>query len=117
MDSWQPIETAPKDGTVIDLWDGHYGVRVTNARWDHHYWLNGVPQGEKSWGRDDRDGPFCAKPTHWMPLPTPPNRIHNLEVAIQLALNALGRDKPFEAMDILAAVPIGSARSGGTEHG
>lgn len=40
------------------------------------------------------------------------NRIDNLEVAIQFALNALGRDKPFEAMDILAAAPIGSTPSG-----
>jgi len=72
---WQPIETAPKDGTVIDLWDGHYKHRVVNARWANHYWMNGVPIREKSWGSNDRDGPFCDKPTHWMPLPKPPEAI------------------------------------------
>jgi hypothetical protein len=69
---WQPIETAPKDGTTIDLWDGHYKHRVVNAQWKHHYWMNGVPIREKSWGSNDRDGPFCDKPTHWMPLPKSP---------------------------------------------
>lgn len=42
------------------------------------------------------------------------NKIDNLEFAIQMALNALGRDKPFEAMDILAAAPIGSPAGKGT---
>jgi hypothetical protein len=45
------------------------------------------------------------------------NRIDNLEVAIQVALQRLGADRPFEAMDILAAVPIGFPASGGAEHG
>ena len=72
MSEWHPIETAPKDGTLIVLWDGYYKVRVTNAKWDFHYWMNGVPQGGKTWGRDDRDGPFCEDPTHWMPVPAPP---------------------------------------------
>lgn len=70
--NWQPIETAPMDGTVIDLWDGHYKHRVVNARWAHHYWIDGATTLDKSWGRDDRDGPFCGKPTHWMPLPKSP---------------------------------------------
>jgi hypothetical protein len=43
------------------------------------------------------------------------NRIDNLDFAIQMALNALGRDKPFEAMDILAAAPIGSQSDTATE--
>lgn len=73
MSEWQPIETAPKDGSVIYLWDAHYRCRVTGAKWDFHYWMNGVSQGEKSWGAGDRDGPFCGKPTHWMPIPSPPS--------------------------------------------
>lgn len=72
--SWQPIETAPKDGTTIDLWDSYYGHRVTNARRAYHYWENGKPIREKSWGRNDTDGPFVGNPTHWMPLPKPPER-------------------------------------------
>ena len=65
--NWQPIETAPKDGTKIDLWDAAYGCRVVNAKWDNHY-----STGDKSWGRNSVDGPFCYEPTHWMPIPQPP---------------------------------------------
>jgi hypothetical protein len=81
---WQPIETAPKDGTVIDLWIN--GSRTPDAYWgrpDHtcgeagrycdccptydgwvdstfmHY-LNGD------------DGMLGHEPTHWMPLPPAP---------------------------------------------
>lgn len=69
---WKPIETAPKDGTIIDLWDDMYKCRVTGARWAHHRCENGKPIGEKSWGRNSIDGPFVGIPTHWMPLPKPP---------------------------------------------
>ena len=65
---WRPIETAPKDGTVIDLWDGKYMHRVTNVRWGHQRWQDGKPVGEKEWGLITHDG----KPTHWMPLPQSP---------------------------------------------
>jgi len=80
MAEWQPIETAPKDGTEIDLWVS-VGVRVADCRW-------GKPSGA-NWGDrygcdqdlpaqwvtrhgfalDRRNGP----PTHWMPHPTPPS--------------------------------------------
>jgi hypothetical protein len=70
---WQPIETAPKDGTLIDLWGRNLlrvdrrGERIVNVRWgactdwlgrEHEDWLTGR-------GEDYR-------PTHWMPLPDPP---------------------------------------------
>ena len=72
--AWQPIETAPKDGTVIDLWDADWKRRIVGASWACHYWMNGKPQREPSWGPDDRDGPFCSRPTHWMThwMPLPP---------------------------------------------
>jgi hypothetical protein len=65
MSDWQPIETAPKDGTymllmsrsgvVIGLWDAHE---------DREFGT--VP----AW-RDDGEG-YELHPTHWMPLPDPP---------------------------------------------
>ena len=71
---WQPIETAPKDGTRILVnfhgrvkevfWDDPYGENMTFAIWcvddDKHgpYPLRGYSEG------DD---------THWMPLPEPPS--------------------------------------------
>lgn len=71
-EGWRPIETAPKDGTTIDLWDDDWKIRICNARWAFHYWLEGRPQGDKAWGPDHRDGPFCSHLTHWMPLPAAP---------------------------------------------
>ncbi|WP_139218063.1 hypothetical protein [Paracoccus aminovorans] len=32
MSDWQPISTAPKDGTKIDLWTG-YNERAADAMW------------------------------------------------------------------------------------
>lgn len=64
---WQPIETSPKDGTVIDLWVPPRG-RMTDYRYDNEY--------------SDSGGMWCkyhslvaisdGRPTHWMPLPDPP---------------------------------------------
>jgi hypothetical protein len=58
---WQPIETAPKDGTHILFWDGD-GMSVcywVGRRWDL------VQTGAYA---EDAD----CWPTHWMPLPEPP---------------------------------------------
>jgi hypothetical protein len=64
---WQPIETAPRDGTRVDLWT-NYGERVADAKWDKDGWrewsLGGFDSME--WVRLD------GTPTHWMPLPPPP---------------------------------------------
>ncbi len=63
---WQPIETAPRDGTSVDLWieSGRGGYRLEN-----HCFING------SW-RDENGLPFgnpvTSSATHWMPLPEPP---------------------------------------------
>ena len=80
---WQGIETAPRDGTVIDVWRGGHRETV--------YW--GLPLhtcGEMGqycdddWHRIKEPGWVCStfgeflggkhNPfTHWQPLPTPPN--------------------------------------------
>jgi hypothetical protein len=63
---WQPIETAPKDGTVIDLWCG--GERYADCQWYKNEW--------REYRYDDFDSlallPVERLPTHWMPLPTAP---------------------------------------------
>lgn len=70
---WQPIETAPKDGTRVLLYanlrraslSGHdldkdYGYWIVLGSWEAEYGL---------WV----DGSQCNPlPTHWMPLPEPP---------------------------------------------
>jgi hypothetical protein len=78
MSEWKPIETAPKDGTSIDLWGffepkdyvSHYPAgRWTNMVWQENAWR--LP----SVFSDGRPGDSMAHITftHWMPLPEPPS--------------------------------------------
>ncbi len=65
MDDWQPIETAPKDGTFILVTNGDlYAVAA---------WLAGILTSEQDWSVSFGAGlPGKFKPSHWMPLPKPP---------------------------------------------
>jgi hypothetical protein len=69
--SWQPIETAPKDGTEIDLWYPDLG-RQPAAHWD----TTGLGFGWcwPNWneGRLETVIRPNIAPTHWMPIPEPP---------------------------------------------
>ncbi len=68
---WQPIATAPENVSVliyIPEWD-HYGPgiyramlvnMITTKRWTTTAWACG------------RDLTSSVEPTHWMPLPDPP---------------------------------------------
>lgn len=56
--AWQPIETAPKDGTLVLLFED--GVQYI-AHW-----------AETAGGQFFNDAEYQHNPTHWMPLPTPP---------------------------------------------
>jgi hypothetical protein len=56
---WQPIETAPKNGTAVLGWDKDEGHYVT--------WCS-----EGSWGQSVDDCVYLQFPTHWRPLPPPP---------------------------------------------
>lgn len=71
--NWQPIETAPKDGTLI-LVTGCNGFRRVLAAWyvgDNEAYGH---DGKAHWrGVLNAQGPiFIADPTHWMKLPNPP---------------------------------------------
>lgn len=61
---WQPIETAPRDGTPILAWNG--GVFVVYWESDPgSWWVYDPPCDERAvWN--------VKQPTHWMPLPPPP---------------------------------------------
>lgn len=65
---WQPIETAPKLGSPILLFTS-YGL-IYCGQWRHG--LLGEPQQSVVAWRCSSSGRF-ADPTHWMPLPAPPN--------------------------------------------
>ena len=78
---WQPIETAPKDGTVIDLWvSGEFEGRYAGCFWGKPLHCCGeygrhcdsewhdLPVG---WVTDFNE-PLTELPTHWMPPPDAP---------------------------------------------
>ena len=65
MMDWQPIETAPKDGSSFLAWVGNW---MTVAHWHRHQ------QCLATNGPTYERYPADEMPTHWMPLPNPPNR-------------------------------------------
>lgn len=72
-DAWQPIETAPKDGTPV--WGFDNGVMAVMAwaeemRWDDHSTFR--PDGWELVTVVWPDESSNANPTHWMPLPEAP---------------------------------------------
>lgn len=76
MSDWEPIETAPKDGTLIDIWVKWWVPEkdiFTGARWPDVSWSKGeFTNSAETWrSRHDR---FVGKMTHWMPAPKPPEK-------------------------------------------
>lgn len=66
MSEWQPIETAPKDGSSILLFTG---TGMIEGNWSFGRWDQGVIYATY----DGCGGTaFESNPTHWMPLPEPP---------------------------------------------
>jgi hypothetical protein len=69
---WQPISTAPKDGTNILIFEAQVGtagvVRVSRWRDDT------IPSG---WTGAEN------APSHWLPLPLPPQRPSKFEASIE----------------------------------
>ena len=58
MSDWQPISTAPKDSERLIGWDGSNVTLMIRFA--------------SSWYDLDMDNPGTFAPTHWMPLPNPP---------------------------------------------
>jgi hypothetical protein len=78
MTGWQPIETAPKDGTRLLFWDGRLKMAISGCWHDEPTRDDpgGYDPGWAWWSADEDlimwdSGPDDA-PTHWMSLPAPP---------------------------------------------
>jgi hypothetical protein len=73
---WQPIETAPKDGTLIDLWVN--GERLPDCFWHAPEWCD---PDERRWHQKYAEtSPDCSfavdgSPSHWMPRPVAPHGV------------------------------------------
>lgn len=66
---WQPIETAPRDGTrVLCVWACAWGEMVYEG------WCQsaGTARDGGDFWRSHSLVPVSGRPTHWMPLPPPP---------------------------------------------
>ena len=68
---WQPIETAPRDGTNIVVHAPRRG-NGTKRRSRNGCVMN-VAHFEEGWGWLSTPGDYQAQATHWMPLPPPPS--------------------------------------------
>lgn len=73
MSQWQPIESAPKDGTRIDLWTKCWNVHTDafdTMRCPNCYWTKGDSMTNRNAHWVNLESGW--RPTHWMPLPDPP---------------------------------------------
>jgi Lar family restriction alleviation protein len=81
-EGWQPIETAPKNGDIVDLFVS--GARRTDCRWNiaGHFWER-FPSGQFAFGEDE-------EPTHWRaPPPHPQTGVKHLPL-----LQRIARERP-----------------------
>ena len=79
---WRPIETAPKDGTWIDLWlevtplnDGSVwggSRRLVDCSYEDGQWTEHTC-GRCTTGHSPAVNYAHERVTHWMPLPEPPS--------------------------------------------
>ena len=64
LDGWQPIETAPRDGTEILVYTDRPKFFIVIPEFE------GDDPQQYTW--KERAGSYNICATHWMPLPSPP---------------------------------------------
>lgn len=68
MSQWQPIATAPLDGTLLDLWIEADGARfrAVDYRWSGTHW-----QWKHGGSLEDNFANLGMRATHWMRVLAP----------------------------------------------
>ena len=75
--AWRPIETAPKDGTPVRL----YAAALVHEDFNPSGSVEGYWQDDEGWvgalwdGCQDCWNATTIRPSHWQPLPAPPEAI------------------------------------------
>lgn len=73
QDLWQPIETAPRDGTYVLVYPPIWGGPTCSiAQFDNDGFAR---KPRPFWYRIDADSQTRSRekpPTHWQPMPAPP---------------------------------------------
>jgi hypothetical protein len=98
--TWQPIETAPKDGTHVLLWE-EYSTDPFVGYWLYGKWSASHEHVDAEGGWDGAtviDNIQCDV-THWMPLPPPPS-----SDAAPQAAPAVDKRAEAALLQVLAAV-------------
>ena len=72
MMTWQPIETAPKDGTQFLAFEIFTAFEEPLPRTFIAQWWPGNELNRADW--TDSSSMYCT-PTHWMPLPAAPEAV------------------------------------------
>lgn len=84
MSEWLPIETVPKDGTLVDLWSATYNARLPDCKfvqeeWDEQgHWYQAYSENPSSFHYVSDDDDL----THWMPLPAAPSPFRQGEYVV-----------------------------------
>ena len=80
-EGWRPIETAPKDGTYLLLWE-QYSTNPFVGCWAFGVWAvsHEHVDAEGGWdGANVVDSISQERITHWMPLPNPPTSAEGVD--------------------------------------
>ena len=92
---WQPIETAPKDGTWIDLWavplNGAPAGRFPDMHYSFGCFRHPPIHSFPAYGEE-----LDANATHWMPRPERPGMSEINSDGLLAALNAMTDEQRLE---------------------
>lgn len=90
--NWQPIETAPTDGSEVWAFNGEQArMKFVSAEWYALWiWANEVIAAAE---------PHPIQPTHWMPLPAPPGGRMNADTKTKLQ-ELLRGERDWDKLDM-----------------